>query len=185
MKKILLLLFCLPLIFSNCQQNNPTPPSSNPCNLVQENIQFSQIQQGMNHSQIANILGSNGDHFRTDNLGSGNEMRFYRWSYCNDFKRLECWLRNDTIHLKVKTFDDGSCSNNINQTTYSSISVGDTYSTVSTILNGAGDNFRVDYNPPTYPVITTFYSWYDCADSSNYIQVWFNNDSAHLITKSL
>ncbi len=184
MKKLLLFV-SLFLLFSNCQQNNPTPSSSNPCNLVQENIQFSQIQQGMNHAQIANILGSNGDHFRTDNLGSGNEMRFYRWFYCNDSKWLECWLTNDTLALKVKQFRDYSfCSNNINQTTYSSISIGDTYSSVSALLGGSGDNWRVDYTPPTYISTYTYYSWYDCSDSLNYIEVWFNNDSTHHISKS-
>ena len=188
MKKLLLILLCLSFIFNACKKEEENTPnnsgSSTPCNLAQENIQFSQIQEEMNHTQIANILGSNGDHFRTDNLGNGDEMRFYRWSYCNDTKTLECWLRNDTLALKVKNFSDGSCSNNINQTSFSNISVGDPYLSVSTLLAGAGDNFRVDYHPPSPPFITTFYSWYDCTDSLKYIQVWFHNDTSHLITKS-
>jgi len=187
MKKTLLILLFCPLLFISCEEEASAPintSSSTPCNLAQENIQFSQIQQGMSHAQIANILGSNGDHFRTDNLGNGDEMRYYRWSYCGNTTSLECWLRNDTLALKIKHFSDNSCSNNVNLTTFSNISIEDPYSSVSTLLGGPGDNFRIDYNPPTMSYIMSYYLWYDCADSLRNIQVWFQNDSTQLILKS-
>jgi hypothetical protein len=184
MKKIILIILLCPLLFISCEEDASTPnnlSSLTPCNLVQENIQFSQIQQGMNHAQIASILGSNGDHFRTDGGGSGVEIKYYRWSYCGNTSALECWLRNDTLALKIKNFSDNSCSNNVNSTSFSNISIGDPYSSVTALLGGAGDNFRIDYYP-TYRIF--YYLWYDCADSLRNIQVWFQNDSTQLILKS-
>jgi hypothetical protein len=52
---------------------------------------------------------------------------------------------------------------------------------VDVLVIGAGANWRVDYIPSSFQL--QYYSYYDCADSLKYIQVWFNNDSTHLIAK--
>ena len=34
MKKLLLILLCLPLLFNSCQQNSPTPPCDGDCGVI-------------------------------------------------------------------------------------------------------------------------------------------------------
>jgi len=53
---------------------------------------------------------------------------------------------------------------------------------VDVLVIGAGDNWKVDNISSLFQL--QYYSYYDCAESIKYIQVWFNNDSTHLIAKS-
>ena len=54
---------------------------------------------------------------------------------------------------------------------------------VDVLVIGIGDNWKVDNNHSLFQL--QYYSCHDCAESIKYIQVWFNNDSAQLITRSL
>ncbi|MDB9912442.1 hypothetical protein OAD14_06315 [Flavobacteriaceae bacterium] len=184
MKK-LLYLFLTVLIVGCSSDDSADSNSTTNCDLTSANTKFGQITGDMNYTQVVNLVGTAGDNFRTDNLGSGNELKFYRWDFCDGDEWFECWLINDErLNLKVKYFPDNSCSNNVNQTNYSSISVGDSYTQISSLLGNQGDNFRVDYNVDS-SFIAKYYRWYNCLENSEYIEVWFTtDDSAFLITKS-
>ena len=182
MKKLLLLSALL--IFACSSDESSTDSNNSNCDLDNANLKFSQINFNMNYSQVANLMEVDGNNFRTDNLGLDNVMKFYSWEYCDGGNnRIECWFQNDEIlQLKVKYFPNNSCTNNVNQSNYSSISVGDSYESISSLLDDQGDNFRTDYNQNNIQI--NYYRWYNCSVNSNYIEVWFNNGSASLIIKS-
>ena len=184
MKKLIYLFLTLLIIGCSGEDGGAGNNNTN-CDLTSANAKFGQITGDMNYTQVVNLVGTAGDNFRTDNLGSGNELKFYRWDFCDGDEWFECWLINDErLNLKVKYFPDNSCSNNVNQTNYSSISVGDSYAQISSLLDNQGDNFRVDYNVDS-SFIAKYYRWYNCSENSEYIEVWFTtDDSAFLITKS-
>lgn len=181
MKKLLLL---SALLIFGCSGDDSESSNLN-CNLDNANFKFSQINADMNYSQVANIMGVDGNNFRTDNLGSGFVLKYYSWEYCDgDNNRIECWFQNDDLlQLKVKYFPNNSCTNNVNQSNYSSISVGDSYVSITSLLDDQGDNYRSDYYSTN--IQTNFYRWYNCSNRSNYIEVWFDfNGEAFLINKS-
>ena len=180
MKK-LLYLFLTVLIVACSGEDGGAGNSNTNCNLTSANAKFGQITGDMNYTQIVNLVGTAGDNFQTNSGG----LKFYRWDFCDGDEWFECWLVNDErLHLKVKYFPDSSCSNSVNQTNYSSISVGDSYTQISSLLDSQGDNFRVDYAVDS-SFTSKFYRWYNCSENSEYIEVWFStDDSAFLITKS-
>jgi len=53
---------------------------------------------------------------------------------------------------------------------------------VDVLVVGAGDNWKVDNISSLF--LLQYYSYYDCAESIKYIQVWFKNDSAQLFARS-
>jgi hypothetical protein len=184
MKKLLIL---SALFILGCSGGDSSTDSNDlNCDLDNANLKFSQINANMNYSQVANIMGVDGNNFRTDNLGSGNVLKFYSWEYCEGGdNRIECWFQNDDfLQLKVKYFPNNSCTNNVNQSNYSSISVGDSYASISSLLDDQGDNFRSDYYL-TNIIYANYYRWYNCSNRSDYIEIWFDvNGEAFLINKS-
>ena len=191
MKKLLYIFLGLSLMFGCSDDDSSTDSNNSNCNLDNANLKFSQINANMNYSQVANLMEVDGNNFRTDDIGLGNVIKFYRWEYCDGgfngigFDYFECWFQNDEIlQLKVKYFSDNSCTNNVNQSNYSSISVGDSYASISSLFDDQGDNFRTDYNTVDSTILTNYYRWYNCSVNSNYIEVWFRNGSALLITNS-
>ena len=187
MKKLLLLSALLILGCSGDDSSNDSNDSN--CDLDNANLRFSQINADMNYSQVANIMGVDGNHFRTDNLGFGDVLKFYSWEYCDGGNnRIECWFKNDELlNVKFKSFSNNSCTNNVNQFNYSSISAGDSYVSISNLLDDQGDNYRSDWVEinSTNILATNFYRWYNCSNRSDYIEVWFDiNGEAILITKS-
>ena len=80
MKKLLIL---SALFILGCSGGDSSTDSNDlNCDLDNANLKFSQINANMNYSQVANIMGVDGNNFRTDNLGSGNVLKFYSWEYC-------------------------------------------------------------------------------------------------------
>ena len=55
--------------------------------------------------------------------------------------------------------------------------------TTKTILNSNGDNYRID-NTDNLLIQTKFYRFYNCNDTSKYIEVWFQNDAAVHLNKN-
>lgn len=155
------------------------------CDLDLVNTKFAQINGQMSYSDIENLLEIPGNNFRTDNLGPSGEMKFYRWVFCDGAESFECWIINDErLHLKTKNFSNNSCSSDVNQSNYSAISIGDSLSQISSLLGNQGDNIRTDYDEQSEPYNKIF-RWYNCTDSSDYIEVWFDfNSNAYLINKS-
>ncbi|MEI9911188.1 MAG: hypothetical protein WDO71_16875 [Bacteroidota bacterium] len=92
---------------------------------------------------------------------------------------------NGKLILSHKTIKNHSCSNNISSQTFQSISNGMTHAEVKAILSDEGDNFRNDYYYPASNEKIKFYRFYNCADQSKYIEVWFYTGiGANLITKN-
>ena len=182
MKKIILLFTVLLFAFS-CGMDDSS--GNNNCDLDEANTKFDQLTGQMSYLDIENILGQTGNNFRTDNLGISGELKFYRWDFCDGVESIECWIINDErLQLKTKNFADNSCSENVNQSNYSLISTGDTYSQVSSLIDNQGDNIRIDYDAQGSPYVN-YYRWYNCSNRSDYIEVWFDfNGEAFLINKS-
>ena len=182
MKKLLYLFLAISVA---CSSGDDSSESNSNCDLDLANTKFDQITGLMSYSDIENIVGLTGNNFRTDDLGAAGEMKFYRWDFCDGVEWFECWIINDErLNLKTKFFADDSCSDNVNQSNYSLISIGDSYSQVSSLIDNQGDNFRIDYDAQGLPNIS-FYRWYNCSNRAEYIEVWFDfNGEAFLINKS-
>jgi len=180
MKKIIIV---LSLLMFSCKSDDVMNNSN--CDLVAVNTSFDQILGYMSYTDIENLLGIPGNHFRTNDLGPSGEMKFYRWDFCDGSNSFECWLINDErVHLKSKDFANNSCSNNVNQSNYSVISVGDSYSQVTSLLGNQNDNIRVDYDAQGVANVK-IYRWYNCTDNTVFIEVWFDfNGNVFLINNS-
>ena len=180
MKKLLYLFLGITFACSSGDES-----SGNNCDLDLASTKFDQLTGQMSYLDIENIIGQTGNNFRTDNLGTLGELKFYRWDFCDGVGLIECWIINDErLQLKTKNFADNSCSKNVNQLNYSLISIGDSYSQVSSLIDNQGDNIRVDYGAQGSPDVN-FYRWYNCSNRSDYIEVWFDfNGEAYLINKS-
>ena len=184
----------MPGLYNSLQECEEACGQVSNCDLSQQNIIFEQIEEGMSYSDIVNVVGENGYHYRTDDAGGGSEIRFYRWSYCQDFATIECWLYDDVLYLKNKSFSNNTCVNNVTMEGFSSISIGDNYETVCSLLGGEGDNWRVDYSANSGEWHTLFYRWYSCPSNSStmiswmqsdYIEVWMREDGAFLINHNI
>jgi hypothetical protein len=171
---------------NNPTNNNPTNNNStnnnSQCDFTVFNSNFSKINKNSTYDSVKLIFGIDGDNFRNDGVGT-SQIKFYRWYTCADkFYCVDCWFKNGSLELATKTFKNEICSNNITSNSFSSLSNGMTYEQVCVLLDSKGDNFRNDYTPTNQ---TNFYRYYNCSDKLKYIEVWFENNSASLITKNL
>lgn len=185
MKKLIFFL-SIASLFLSCSNSDSSSAGTNSACQSQEFIaKFNSIPNNASYNDIKTIFGGvEGDNYRNDQSGANSVLKFYKWYPCSDHTfYVDCWIMNNTqLQLKVRTIYDFSiCSTNITSLSFSSLTNGMTYNQVKTILNCNGDNFRVDSANPT---TTKFYRFYNCGDTSKYIEAWFHNDSAILITKN-
>ena len=187
MKKLILLITVFALLYSCSSDSANSNSIDSTCQSQDFISKFNSIPNNASYNDIKALFGGvEGDNYRNDQYGTNSVLKFYKWYPCSDHSYfVECWIiDNIQLHLKVRTIYDYSvCSNSISATSFSSITNGMTYNQVKTILNSNGDNYRVD-NPESSASIIKFYKFYNCSDTSKYIEVWFRNDSAILITKN-
>ncbi len=191
MKKIIFLLTFTLLSFS-CSSDSNSSNNNNSVDIACQSqdfiTKFNNIPNNASYNDIKAIFGGvEGDNYRNDQYGTNSVIKYYKWYSCDDNSYyVDCWIIDNTqLLLKLRTvYDFSICSNNISSTSFSSLTNGMTYNQVKTILNSNGDNYRVNVtiNPS---IITKFYRFYNCNDTSKYIEVWFTNDDAGLITKNL
>jgi hypothetical protein len=170
MKKIILLISFTSLLLScSNNSNNNTSNTVNPSCQSQDFItKFNNIPNNASYNDVKAVFGSDGDNYSNSNTNN------YKWYPCSDHNYyVDFWFQNNSLMiLKNRTISDFSiCSNNISITSFSSLTVGMTYNQVSSILNCQGDNFRID-NPTT--ANTKYYRFYNCNDTSKYIEAWFS-----------
>ena len=187
MKKSILF-FTIALLFLSCNNSDSSSGGTNSTCQSQDFItKFNSIPNNASYNDIKTIFGGvEGDNYRNDQYGASSVLKFYKWYPCSDHTYyVDCWIIDNTqLHLKVRTIYDFSiCSTNISSASFSSLTNGMTYTQVKNILNCNGDNYRVDF--PEIPSSTVkFYKFYNCGDTSKFIEAWFRNDSAILITKN-
>lgn len=187
MKKLILLLTFVSLSFGcSSDSNNNNSNSTDPACQSQDFItKFNNIPDNASYNDIKTIFGGvEGDNYRNDQYGTNSVLKFYKWFPCADNAYyVDCWIIDNTqLLLKVRTiYDFSKCSNNISSSSFTSLTNGMTYNQVKTILNCDGDNFRVDNTSASN---TKFYKFYNCNDTSKFIEAWFLNDAAILINKS-
>ena len=189
MKKILFVISIVTLFIAckkessnNNNTSNSTSNNNSKCDYTVFNSNFSKITKNSTYESVKLIFGNEGDNYRNDGVGS-TQIKFYKWYPCaNKVDYVDCWFQNGELILATKTFKNEICSNNITSNSFSSLSNGMTYEQVCVLLDSKGDNFRNDY---TSTEQTNFYRYYNCSDKLKYIEVWFENNSAILITKNL
>jgi hypothetical protein len=183
MKKLVLLLIFTSLLHSCSSDSNNSSNGNNSTNSTCQSqdfiTKFNNIPSNATYNDVKTVFGSDGDNYLNSNTKN------YRWYPCSDQNYyVDFWFQNNSLMiLKNRTISDFSiCSNNISTTSFSSLTVGMSYSQVTSILNCPGDNFRTD-NPTS--ANTRYFRFYSCSDNSKYIEVWFSNNSSILITKNL
>jgi hypothetical protein len=189
MKKLILLLIFTSLLNSCSSDSNNSSNSNNSINSTCQSqdfiTKFNSIPDNASYNDIKSIFGGvEGDNYRNDQYGASSVIKFYKWYPCNDNSYyVDCWIIDNTqLVLRTRTIYDFSiCSNSISSTNFSSLTNGMTYNQVKNILNCDGDLVRVDSNNSA---ITKFYRFYNCNDTSKYVEAWFTNNAASLIFKN-
>jgi hypothetical protein len=189
MKKLILLLTFYSLLIScNSDSNNSNNNNSvdQACQSQDFVTKFNSIPNNASYNDIKTIFGGvDGDNYRNDGSGPNSVLKYYKWYPCSDHTYyVDCLIVDNTqLRTKIRTIYNFSvCSNNISSTSFSSLRNGMTYNQVKTILNCNGDNYRVDYSGGSQS--SKYYRFYNCSDTSKYIDVWFINDSVVVATKN-
>lgn len=184
MKKIILLLAFASLLFSCSSDSNNSNNNNNSIDLVCQSqdfiTKFNNIPNNATYNDVKTVFGSDGDNYL--NANSNN----YRWYPCSDHSYyVDFWFQNNSlmVHKNRTIYNFSICSNNISINSFSSLTVGMSYNQVSSILNSPGDNFRTD-NPTT--ANTRYFRFYNCNDTSKYIEAWFSgiNSTSYFISKN-
>ena len=188
MNKLILFFTIFALSFGCSNDSNNSSNTTDPACQSQDFItKFNSIPDNASYNDIKAIFGGiEGDNYRNDQYGTNSVLKFYKWYPCDDPSfNVDCWIIDNTqLQLKVRTiYDYTICSNNISSSSFASLTNGMTYNQVKTILSCNGDNFRVD-SPGNPTIKTKFYKFYNCNDTTKYIEVWFRNDAALLLTKN-
>jgi len=190
MKKYLLVLIIIITSLFSCTRasiNNTANNSSNDsCNSPIYNSNFVKINRNSTYANIKALFGIDGDNYRND-FNVTDTIKYYKWYPCSNHLLyfVDCWFENGNLILAEKTIEDNSCSGNISSQSFATLSNGMTYQQSISILNDKGDNFRNDYkNNSDSTQDIHYYRFYNCSNNENYIEMWFQNNSAILITKS-